>query len=233
MPGRKGTSPPGEPVAIVPPPPAQDPTPSELAHLPPKHAEFIGRYLADPNAAKAYRETYPSCSAATAETNGPRLLRSAQVAAVVKRARLERAEEAMSNAGLVLKELECIGFLDPLDIFEQGEAPSAYADEPGQPGPLRMKPIERWPEHARRAIASIKVKHHEAKTDRDGVILEEPYDVTEIRFWDKPSVLKLIGTHHGMRFDRRELTGGNGEPLHPPAGEGQRFIIAGQVVIFQ
>lgn len=65
--------------------------------LSPQHEAFCREYLIDLSAAAAYRRTYPAASVATAETNGPALLRKpnvklrvrelqAQVAAVAARA---------------------------------------------------------------------------------------------------------------------------------------------------
>ena len=52
----------------------------EFESLSVKHQKFVLEYLKnDHNAGKAYKAIYPKCSAATAETNGPRLLRKAQI----------------------------------------------------------------------------------------------------------------------------------------------------------
>jgi hypothetical protein len=61
-----------------------------------------------------------------------------------------------------------------------------------------------------RAIQSIKRKKT-VREDKAGTVTIT-YDV-EIKLWDKPSPLKLMGKQHGLFPDKMELTGKNGAPL--------------------
>lgn len=66
------------------------------------------------------------------------------------------------------------------------------------------------PDGAMAAIQSIKRKKT-VKETKDGELIVT-YDV-EIRLWDKPASLKLMGRHVGLFPDRVEVTGAGGGPL--------------------
>jgi phage terminase small subunit len=66
------------------------------------------------------------------------------------------------------------------------------------------------PEGAMRAIQSIKRKKT-IKEDKDGNVTIT-YDV-EIKLWDKPAPLKLMGRHVGLFPDKVELSTKDGKPL--------------------
>jgi phage terminase small subunit len=192
--------------------------------LSPREQRFVELMLTDPNqTAAAMGAGY---SARTAASQASRLLKKVNVAAALDRMRAERSQRTQSDADKVIRELEGIGYVDPIDVFYQ----PGKAEEQR---PLQLKPIAEWPVEARRAIAAIKVKHYEAKTGQNGVVYEEPYDVMEIKFWNKVEVLRMLGTHHGLRFSRTELTGKDGQPLQSAPTAPQVFLIGGQRVEFQ
>lgn len=84
-------------------------------HLCPKRQRFIAEYLVDLNAKQAaIRAGY---SPRSAETNGNRMLRNAQVAAAVGAAMAERQIRTEITADRVLRELAKIAFLDPRKFF--------------------------------------------------------------------------------------------------------------------
>ena len=66
------------------------------------------------------------------------------------------------------------------------------------------------PEDAMAAVQSIK-RRITTRTDRDG-ITTKTVDV-ELKLWDKPGSLKLMGKHRGIFADRVEVTGKDGAPL--------------------
>ncbi len=72
----------------------------------------MDQYLLDANAARSYRHVY-HCASRTAETNGPRLLWNAQVAAAVAAGQLVIATEAKVEAIEVVREWSRIAFADP------------------------------------------------------------------------------------------------------------------------
>lgn len=80
-----------------------------------------------------------------------------------------------------------------------------YVDDDGQ-----VQLTETAPDGAMRAIQSIK-RRKTVKESRDGE-LTITYDV-EIRLWDKPAPLKLMGRHVGLFPDRVEHVGRDGGPI--------------------
>lgn len=71
---------------------------------------FVRHILKGKPAAEAYRLVYPKCSRATAETNGPRLLRSAQVAQAVNEAQAKLNERVAVTLERWLEEWASMGF---------------------------------------------------------------------------------------------------------------------------
>lgn len=69
--------------------------------------------------------------------------------------------------------------------------------------------VERIPEHARRAIASVKVKRYVEGRGDDSREVE----VIEFRLWNKPQANDLLGRRHGLWVQRHEVTGRDGAPL--------------------
>jgi phage terminase small subunit len=76
-------------------------------------------------------------------------------------------------------------------------------------GQVRL--AEGAPDGAMGAIQSIKRKCTVKYNDKTNE-LTKTYDV-ELRLWDKPTPLKLMGRHVGLFPDRVEITGKNGGPV--------------------
>lgn len=212
---------PAQPQASVPAPDApwdEGPPLNERQH------RFLERMLIDPNATRAYMDAY-GVPYETALTSGPRMMGNVRIARALELARQQRAARSVTDADTVIKELERIASQDLLDVWE--DSPAAY--EGGEPGPMRLKPLKDWPLEARRAIAGMKIKRVPARVTGDGLVLEEAHEVMEIKFHNKLDALKLLGLHHGAKFNRAPLDEKGNAVLAPP----QQFIIAGQVVIFQ
>lgn len=138
---------------------------------------FIREYLVDLNAAQAaIRAGY---SPKSAETNGPRLLRDAQVAAAVQVAMDERAKRVGMTADEVLAELKAIGMSDVRHYqFGEGSDPLVLA--------------ENAPDHAMRAVSSVKRRIRRIHK-QDGP--DEEIEDVEFKLWDKPTALRLAGQH--------------------------------------
>lgn len=157
-----------------------------------KHQVFADAYLVDPerNAARAYKVAHPRASAATAETNGPRLLKNPNVAAYLARHTRAATEQTGVTVERIMREIACVALSDP----------AAVLDEDGRP--LKMRDM---PDDVRRAIASYEVREY--FDDSDG---EKPkrVRVTKVRFWDKNRGLELAGKHLKMFTDRMETEGG-------------------------
>ena len=106
--------------------------------LTPRQRAFVDAYLKNPNAKQA--AIAAGYSAESAETNGPRLLRNAQVAAIVGQRVQTAAEEAGVTAVEVLKELRRIASVDVSEAFNEHGG---------------FKSLNEIPEDVRRSIASI------------------------------------------------------------------------------
>jgi phage terminase small subunit len=105
------------------------------------------------------------------------------VQAELARLRAEIAERTVAlvstDAARVQRELEAVAFSDVGDLFERVD------------GELRVLPVDRWPESARRAVSSIKVKRY---TDEE----RKPLETTEFRLWPKLEGIKQLREHLGM-----------------------------------
>lgn len=160
--------------------------------LPPKHAKFVDLYLLDPqNSAKAYRDAGYKCkSDATAGTNARRLLQNAAVKSEIARRTAEISSKVDVNAARLLQEIKLVAYSDIANLLEEAED-----------GTARMKPWSEIPEHARRAIASIKVKRYREGTGPDARRVE----VTEFKLWGKTAAHDQIARHLGMFKDRLDV----------------------------
>jgi hypothetical protein len=105
------------------------------------------------------------------------------VQAELARLRAEIAERTVAlvstDAARVQREIEAVAFSDVGDLFERVD------------GTLRVLPVDRWPEAARRAVSSIKVKRY---IDAE----QTPLETTEFRLWSKLEALKQLREHLGM-----------------------------------
>ena len=79
-------------------------------------------------------------------------------------------------------------------------------------GQLRL--TDNAPSNAMAAVQSIKRKTRVYYDKETGAVDHKEYDV-EIKLWDKPGPLKLIGRHVGVKafHDRVEVTGEDGKPI--------------------
>lgn len=147
--------------------------------LTPNQSLFIKEYLIDFNASAAYQRAKPGTPLNTAGTSSCLLLKNQKVKGAVRRAILERMIAVGIKAERVLRELAYIGLFDPVDVIDFGRT-------------IKLK--KDIPEHARRAISSIKVKQVLERTARG----MKPAEITEIRFWDKNSALDKLCKHLGL-----------------------------------
>ena len=110
---------------------------------------FVESYLVHLNATKAAEDA--GYSAKTAREQGARLLTNVAITAEIKRRQAERAEKAKLTADEVLQEIDTLASSDIGKVFDLN------ADT------LRLLPMREWPEEARRAVASVKVKQYPVK----------------------------------------------------------------------
>jgi phage terminase small subunit len=159
------------------------------AALSPKQQAFVDAYLSNgKNAGKA--AITAGYSRKSAETNGPRLLRNAQIKAAVSAATKKASEKCQISFERWLEEYLCVGLLDPKDVFEDDGS---------------VKQIKDMPEHARRAISSVKVVE---MFDGQGEQKQAIGLVKEIRFHPKLQALRDVGEALGfLKKDKIEIPG--------------------------
>jgi phage terminase small subunit len=181
------------------PPGAVDAEERDKAPLTPMRKAFVREYLKDHNATSAaIRAGYSSKAAAQI---GHVLLHTPPIAAAIDQAQMQLAEAVNITAERVLSEMNALATsnLDNYIITDDGQVTIA----PGAPL------------NAMAAVQSIKKKTTvRMVVGKDGAEdqLFKTYEV-EIRLWDKPAPLKLIGKHVALFPDKIEHTGKNGGPI--------------------
>lgn len=163
------------------------------AKLNAKQAMFVKEYLVDLNATQAaIRAGY---SPKTAASQASDLLRNPKVSAAVQQGVAERQQRVEVKADTVLRELLRIATVD---------LGAAYDDQGN------LLPVKEMPEDVRRAISGIKVFEEFDGFGQDRVKVGE---VREVKFWDKPRSLELLGKHLRLFVEQVEHAGKNGGPI--------------------
>lgn len=145
-----------------------------------RQKRFVAEYLQSGNAADAYRRA--GYEPASAEFDGPRLLRSDQV-----RAAIDAATDEL-NPATVLRELLRIATVDIADAY----------DDNGN-----LLPLKEMPKDVRRAIASVKVQREKRRGSADdGEYERETTEDVEVRFHPKVESLGLLGKHFKLFTDK-------------------------------
>lgn len=165
------------------------------AKLTARQEAFVQEYVIDLNGTAAMiRAGY---AAGSAGQEAYRLLNNPEIAARIEQAKAQRAQRTHMDQDAVLHEMSLLAN-SRLDWF--------LIDDHGQ-----VALASHAPEGAMGAVASIKkkTKHFFGKGDAPDWT---EYEV-EIKLWDKPAPLKLMGRHIGLFPDKVEVTGANGGPL--------------------
>lgn len=154
----------------------------------PKQDQFVREYLIDLNATQAAIRA--GFSAATAYSQGQRLLKNVEIAAAIQAEQDKRAERTAVTADRVLVELALIGFAnmrDYLSITSEGE------------------PFINLSTLSREQAAAISEVTVEDFKDGRG---EDARDVRRVKFKlvDKRAALVDMGRHLGMFTDKVEHT---------------------------
>jgi len=157
----------------------------------PKQLKFVEEYLTDRNAKQAaIRAGY---SKRTAHSQGQRLLKRPDVKKAIEEAMAIASDRNGATVDRIVTELLAVGISDIGDILDfTGEK-------------VRLREPHKIPDHARRAISSVKVKRRMEGMDR--------VEIIEFKLWDKMAALDKLGRYRGMFVDRQEITGANGGPL--------------------
>jgi phage terminase small subunit len=166
--------------------------------LNPKQALFVLEYLIDHNATQAYiRSGY---SPKTAEVNACFLIRNHKVAEAIAKGEEKAAAKAEITRERWLNEHASIGFLDPIDIYNDDGS---------------IKKMSEMPERARRAISEFTVAEifDDAEAEQKHVIGL----VKRMRLHSKAESLKQIGEACGFL---------KGQPIVFPENVTFRFVYA-------
>lgn len=149
-----------------------------------KQAAFVREYLVDLNATQAaIRAGY---SAATAESQGSRLLRYGKVKVAVDAANQKRQARVEVTADEVLEGLKRLAFFDPADFYEKTGA---------------LKSIHDIPKEARMALAGIEIEELFDGRGDDRVRIG---DTVKVKWWDRPRALELLGKHLKLFTEKHE-----------------------------
>lgn len=152
-----------------------------------KETAFVEHYLETLNSAEAAR------LAGYAPNNARKLasevLKRPMVRAKVQAAMDARSKRTAITADIVLQELLKIARCDLSEAY----------DAKGN-----LLPIKDMPEDCRRAIAGIKVFEEFEGFGKERFKIGE---VREVKFWDKPKALELLGKHLKLFTDKIEHSG--------------------------
>lgn len=145
-----------------------------------KQARFVEEFLVDANATQAaIRAGY---SARTARQTAAENLSKPDIQAALQEGIAARSQRTLTHADQVVRELGMLAFSDVGDVL----------DFTGRD--VRLRPANEIPEHARRAISSIKVRRY---TEGQGDAARE-VEVTEFKLWPKVRALEQLGRHLGL-----------------------------------
>ncbi len=154
---------------------ATDNPPGKSASLTDLNKRFADNYLHTLNATKAYLAVRPNVTRRTAEANGHRLLRKAEVARYIEQQQQAIREAASIDIQRVVQELAHIATFDPRKLFD---------------GDGRPVPITKLEPSAASALAGVEVS---AQTGPGG----ETSRVLKYRFADKSAALDKLMKHLG------------------------------------
>ena len=160
-----------------------------MPRLTPKQQRFVEEYLIDLNATQAaIRAGY---SPKTAEQQGSRLLRNAQVARAVADGKERASKRAQLTLDQVIAELALIGFANMADYMRVGPDGDPYLD---------FSTLTR-----EQAAALTEVTVEDFKDGRG----EDARDVRRVKFKlaDKRAALVDLGRHMGGFKDKVEISG--------------------------
>ena len=155
----------------------------------PRHEQFALLVAKGVPAAEAYRKA-GYAETASSNSNAARLMASdsigARVAFLTSELQAAARAAATVDAQRIQRELEAVALSDIGALFEEGERDGVAV--------ARVLPITRWPEQARRAVSSVKVKRYLEGSGDDAREVE----TVEFRLWPKVEGIKQLREHMGL-----------------------------------
>lgn len=162
-----------------------------LEKLEPREERFVHEYVVDLNATQAaIRAGY------SPRYNANRLMEKERITFAIERLKAQRLSRTGVDQDSVLHEMS---------LLAQSDISHYFVDDDGN-----LALAEGAPEGAMRAVQSVK-KRITSRRDKDGATTVTR-DI-ELKLWDKPTPLKLMGRHVGLFPDRVEHTGKGGGPI--------------------
>lgn len=150
---------------------------------------FCQEYLKDLNATQAAIRAGYSEKLYSAEVQGCRLLSNIKVKARINELMDARQKRTEITSDVVLQEIL---------LLAKTDLSRAYDDNG------KLLPIKEIPEDIRRAIAGVKVFEEFEGFGKDRVKIGE---VRELKLWDKPRALELLGKHLKLFTEKIEHSG--------------------------
>ena len=157
-------------------------------------AKFAAEYIIDFNATKAAERA--GYSKKSAGSQGHDLLKIPEIQQAIAKEQKKREKRTNITQDRVLLEIARLAFSDMRQAFNEDGV---------------LKGVHEWPDDVAAAISSIKVVEN---TDKDGTVIGQ---TKEVKFWDKPKNLELLGKHLRMFIDRVAV--GGDEDLPPVSFE--------------
>jgi len=148
---------------------------------------FCAKYLECMVAGEAYRHAYPTASAATAETNGPALLRRAQVQAYLQPKLAKRVQKLELKAEILDEHLAAAASFDPGTMYDSKGNILAVKD---------------MPEATRRALVGL---DQEELFEGRGDDRELVGIVKKVKWHDKVAAMRLAYQRLGLLKDRLDV----------------------------
>jgi phage terminase small subunit len=171
-----------------------------------RHEAFLIEYLRNgENAKKAYKSVY-NCSEKTADANSIRLLGNARIKARLSKIHAKAQEKTEITAEKIARELALIGFAkidDYVDVTSDGI--------------VEIKPFEKIPKSALRAIKKVKQKEKIIGSGEGGkeIVCERQ---VEYELYDKLEALKTLGKKNDIAMFtekiQAEIEGGLNIVMH-------------------
>jgi phage terminase small subunit len=162
-------------------PPSEQNSPPAADRLTFRRARFVDEYIICGNQTEAAR--LAGFSVDRADVEGSELMKDPLVAAAIAQRQAEIKKKLGITQERVLTEQAAIAFSDIGEILVESEA-----------GIPQIRPLRDWSPSTRKAIRSVKVKRHHPRTDREGRVIEEGYDILEFGLWDKPGQLEKLSS---------------------------------------
>lgn len=158
-----------------------------------KQRLFVKEYLKSGNAARAAKAA--GYSAKVAETNGPRLLRNAQIKKAVDEGMARVTAKAELTAAEVLAEIRKLAFADLRKAFDKDGKLLPLHEMPDEVG-IALQGVETDEIYAGRGASRIKL----------GV-------TRKVKLTDKVRALEMLGKHFKLFTEVHEHSGKDGGPM--------------------